>query len=114
MKIKGSKFFTKFDLEKGFYQLEIAEQDKWKTAFSTPFGKFEFNRIPFGLTNAQKFFNAVITRILQSVPNAIVFIDDILVYDKDESSHLRSIKKVLSLLQESNVILNLEKIRNYD
>ena len=75
MKIKGNKFFTKFDLEKGFYQLEIDENDRHKTAFTCPFGKFQFNRVPFGLKNAPKFFNAIIARILYDFENVIVFID---------------------------------------
>ena len=109
MKIKGNKFFTKFDLEKGFYQLEIEENHKHKTAFTCPFGKFQFNRVPFGLKNAPKFFNAIIARILYDFENVIVFIDDILIFDKDLQSHLNSLEKIIILLAEHNVVINHDK-----
>ncbi|KRH94500.1 transposable element [Pseudoloma neurophilia] len=46
-KIKGAKVFSKLDLEKGSYQIEISALDRHKTAFTRPFGKYEFNRVPF-------------------------------------------------------------------
>ena len=89
--------------------MEIREEDKYKTAFNTPFGKFEFNRTPFGLTNAPKYFNAIITKILYKFTNVIVFIDDILIYDHTANDHLQSIKNVISVLQQHNIILNIQK-----
>ena len=77
LKLKGRKFFSKIDLEKGFYQLEIAEEDRHKTAFTTPFGKFQFNRAPFGLMNTPKFFNAMISEFLYNMDNVTVFIGNI-------------------------------------
>ena len=64
IKIKGKRIFSKIDLERGFYQISIKKEDRFKTAFITPFGKFQFNRVPFGLTNASKYFNSLISKIL--------------------------------------------------
>jgi len=108
-KLRGNTFFSKIDLEKGFYQLSIAKEDRYKTAFATPFGKFEFNRMPFGLTNAPKVFNNIIYKTLSVLKNIIVFVDDILIYNNNYDDHLRQIKRVLELLSNENIIINFEK-----
>lgn len=109
VKLKGNKIFSKIDLQKGFYQIEIAEKNKHKTALTTPFGKYEFNRLPFGLKNAPKFFNNVISKILKDFDNVIVFIDDILVASQNETEHLEVLEKIFKILAENNVIINFSK-----
>lgn len=107
--IRAKKIFSKIDLQKGFYQVEIKESDKQKTAFTCPFGKYEFNRLPFGLKNAPKFFNNEISKILRRFNNVIVFIDDILVYDGTLDEHIYSLRQIFRKLSEYNIIVNFEK-----
>ncbi|KRH92505.1 transposable element [Pseudoloma neurophilia] len=95
-KLKGSNIFSQIELEQGFYQIEISDTDRHKTAFTTPFGKFEYNRVPFGLRNAPKFFNAVISQILMDNPNVIVFIDDILIFSHSEQEHTSKSPRITS------------------
>jgi len=103
------KFFTKIDLEKGFYQIPIAPDDTHKTAFCTPFGKYVFNRISMGLVNAPKYFHSKIAEVLSDVNGASVFVDDILLYTQDYESHLILLKNVLNKFVENNIIINIDK-----
>lgn len=105
----GMKFFSKIDLRKGFYQIELEESDKHKTAFSTVFGKFEFNRLPFGMINAPKFFHNVIVNILSDVEGVIVFVDDILLFSKTQEEHIRLLKEILERLKCNNIVINTKK-----
>ncbi|KAM0735323.1 Retrovirus-related Pol polyprotein from transposon 17.6 [Formica fusca] len=78
----NAKYFTTLDLASGYHQIPVAENDKCKTAFSTPYGHYEFNRMPFGLKNApatfQRLMNSVLTG-LQGI-KCLVYLDDIVIY----------------------------------
>ena len=107
----GAKYFTTLDLASGYHQVAMADSDKAKTAFTCPFGLYEYSRMPFGLCNApatfQRLMNAsmhdFIFRIL------LVYLDDLLVYDGTFESHLKSLEKVFLRLQQIGVRLNPEK-----
>lgn len=83
-KFVGCKYFTKFDLAKGYYQIQVEESDRSKSAFDTPFGKYEFNRIPLGLLIPPKCFHNIIAR---AIKGKTVFLDDIIVFSKTENEH---------------------------
>lgn len=76
LKIKGSKVFSKLELKRGFYKLKNLRSDRLERAFTTPFGKYQFNRVPFGLKKSLKYFHSVTSKILSEFPNVIVFVDD--------------------------------------
>ena len=82
--LHGSSYFTTIDLFSGYCQIEIAESDKFKTAFTSEFGHFEFNRMPFGLSNAPSTFQRLMENVLRSVivKFVLVYINDIIVYSK--------------------------------
>ncbi|KRH94585.1 pol polyprotein, partial [Pseudoloma neurophilia] len=108
-RLKGNKVFSKIDLEKGFYQIEIAESDKFKTAFTCPLGKYEFHRLPFGMSNAPKFFNNMISRYLSEFENVVIFVDDILIYEKSPRKHIKSLQQIFKKLAQFNIIVNFDK-----
>lgn len=108
-RLLGMNHFSKIDLLKGFYQVEINEKDKHKTAFSTIYGKYEFNRLPFGMVNAPKFFNNLIANVLSEIDNVLIFVDDILIFSETEEEHYILLKRVLNKLAENNIIMNLNK-----
>jgi len=107
----GSTVFTALDLAQGYHQLRVKEDDIHKTAFKTQFGLFEFCVMPFGLTNAPATFQRVMTHISKPHVNSFVFVylDDILIFSRNEDEHLKHLEKVFSLLEQNDFRLRLDK-----
>ncbi|KAK3560250.1 hypothetical protein QTP86_004006 [Hemibagrus guttatus] len=80
--LRGARFFTKLDLRSAYNLVRIQEEDKWKTAFHTTHGHYEYLVMPFGLTNAPVVFQSLINEVFQDILGkwVIAYIDDILVY----------------------------------
>ncbi|GJS59333.1 putative reverse transcriptase domain-containing protein [Tanacetum coccineum] len=99
--LQGSSVYSKIDLRSGYHQLCIKEEDIPITAFRTRYGHFEFQVMPFGLTNVPAVFMDLMNRVCKPYLDkfVIVFIDDILVYSKDEEEHEKHLKNILELLR---------------
>ena len=80
--------FSKFDMESGFWQVQIREFDRYKTTFTTPFGHYKWNVMPFGLKNAPSEFQNIMNEIFNPFSNHyIVYIDDVLIYSESIDQH---------------------------
>ena len=79
-RVGQSNMISKLDLAKGFHQIPVKEQDKDKTTFVSPVGKFKCQRMPFGLRNAPAVFQQMIERALEGCDFAKAYIDDIIVF----------------------------------
>ena len=110
-KLKNAKYFSKMDLLSGFHQVRMAEEDKHKTAFTSPFGTFAFEVMPLGLKNASKTFQRMVEYVLreQIGVSVIVFIDDILVFSDTLEEHEKHIRMVLERLKEEKLYLKPKK-----
>ncbi|TQD86597.1 hypothetical protein C1H46_027863 [Malus baccata] len=109
--LKGACVFSKIDLRSGYYQLKIKDEDVHKSAFRTRYGHYEFLVMPFGLTNAPAAFMRLMNEVFQEYLDrfVIVFIDDILVYSKSESDHIRHLNLVLRKLREHQLYAKFSK-----
>lgn len=107
----GSAVFSTLDLRSGYWQVPVAEHDRAKTAFVCHRGQFEFNRVPFGLTNAPAVFQRVMTQVLQPVIGkcALVYIDDIIIYSTNRKQHEEDLRQVLDLLHQAGITLKRTK-----
>ncbi|KAG0440265.1 Retrovirus-related Pol polyprotein from transposon opus [Dictyocoela muelleri] len=85
--LHGKTVFTKLDLNQGFYQIRIKEDDVYKTGFSVLVKTYVFKRMPFGLTNAPYTFQVALGKILNDLPNTFSYIDDILIASDDIKAH---------------------------
>ena len=97
-------YLSKLDLTKGFYQIPLEAHDRDKTSFCTPWGKFRFTRMPFGLQNAPATFQRMMHDVLRGQEeHAASYIDDILVYSLNWEEHIAHIKAVLEALRQSGL-----------
>ncbi|UYV70775.1 K02A2.6-like, partial [Cordylochernes scorpioides] len=115
--LQGSRYFTAIDLRSGYWQVEIEEQDKKKTAFTTSHGLYEFNVMPFGLCNAPATFERIMDNVLKNIKwkFCLCYLDDVVIYSPDFTTHLGRIEAVLKCFRESNLRLNGKKkfIKNF-
>ena len=105
-RLHGSKVFTKLDLAKGYYQVPISTADIPKTAVITPFGLFDWLRMPFGLRNNGCTFHQLMDKISQCLLYCSVYVDDVLIYSPDLVSHLEHVRSVLDLLRLHELSIN--------
>lgn len=106
-----TKFFSKMDLESGFHQILIQENDIEKTAFSVNGAKYEFTRMPFGLRNAPSIFQRAIDDVLRPFMGkfAYVYMDDIIIFSKTEEEHLEHLTQIIQSLTEAHMRISSEK-----
>ncbi|GJR93340.1 putative reverse transcriptase domain-containing protein [Tanacetum coccineum] len=113
--LQGSNIYLKIELRSGYHQLRVREDDIPKIAFRTRYGHYEFQVIPFGLTNAPAVFMDLMNRVCKPYLDkfVIVFIDDCLIYSRDEKEHEEHLKTILELLKKeelSNIHVDPTKI----
>jgi hypothetical protein len=103
--------FSTLDLAQAFLQTELDPRTKHKTAFITHHGVFEYNRLPYGLSNSPATFNAVMTQVLRDFlyVHVIIYCDDILLFSNNITSHKEQLQKVFDKLREANLKLRPEK-----
>jgi len=106
-----AQFFTTLDLKSGFHQIELAERDREKTAFSVNNGKYEFCRLPFGLKNAPSIFQRAIDDVLreQIGKTCYVYVDDVIIFSETKENHIKDIDWVLKSLYDAGMRISQEK-----
>ena len=109
--LNGCSYFTKMDLRDAYHRLRIRKGDEWKTAFRSRYGHYEYMVMPFGLANAPATFQAYINKALSGIVDVfcVVYLDDILVFSKDRTSHVEHVKEVLRRLRKHDLYANLKK-----
>ncbi len=108
-RLHGCSVFSKLDLRKGYYQVPVRAEDIPKTAVITPFGLWEFLRMPFGLKNAGQSFQRLMDRLMVGLDFVFVYLDDILIASPDQQTHLQHLRLVLERLREGGLLLNMDK-----
>ncbi|UYV72103.1 hypothetical protein LAZ67_9001818 [Cordylochernes scorpioides] len=111
--LQGSTHFSAIDLRSGYWQVEVEERDKEKTAFTTAHGLYEFNVMPFGLCNASATFERNMENMLGNLrwQICLCYLDDVIIYSPDFPTHLKRLEAVFRCFRESNLRLNDKKCR---
>ena len=113
--VGGAKIFSKLDLQSGYHQVRMKDEEIKKTTFWTRYGHYEFVVIPFGLTNAPATFMCLMNSIFSQYFDKfmVVFIDDILVYSRTEEEHNEHLRIVLQTLRKNKLYTKFDKCDFY-
>ena len=109
--LTGSKWFSVLDLRSGYYQVEMSEADKEKTAFICPLGFFQFERMPQGITGAPATFQRLMEKAVgdMNLLQVLVYLDDLIVFGRTLEEHEERLLKVLDRLEECGLKLSIDK-----
>ncbi len=109
-KVGKAQFLTKIDLTKGFWQIPLDEKSRDIAAFVTPFGRYSWNFMPFGLKGSPSTFERCMCKALKGYEDFVgIYLDDILIFSMCWSDHVKHVGVVLSRLSECGFTLKLNK-----
>ena len=107
--LNGAKYFSTLDLRAGYHHIGLTTDSIPKRAFTSPFGKYEYVKVPFGLAQAPAYFQELMTGVLKDLLFAMAYLDDIIIYSSTPEEHLQHIKTVFKKLCHAKLSMKLSK-----
>ena len=107
--LNGAKYFSTLDLRAGYHHIGLTTDSIPKTAFTSPFGEYEYVKVPFGLAQAPAYFQELMTGVLKDLPFAMAYLDDLIIYSSTPEEHLQHIKTVFKKLCHAKLSMKLSK-----
>ena len=108
-KLNGALYFTKLDLRAGYHHIPLDKPSIPKMTFNSPFRKYEYVKVPFGLAQAPAYFQELMTDILKDFNFTIAYLDNIMIFSKTLQEHLSHIRKVFEKLQSAKLSMKMSK-----
>ena len=105
----GAKIFSKLDANSGFHQIPLDKQSTLLTTFITPFGRFCYNRLPFGISSAPEYYQRMMSQVLDGLPGVACLMDDVIIFGTTLEEHDLRLKSTLQRLQTAGITLNTSK-----
>ncbi len=107
--LSGATRFSKLDANSGFWQIPLTEQSRELTTFLTPYGRYWFNRLPFGIASAPEHFQRQMEAILAGHNGVLCHMDDLLIFGRDQQEHDARLDAALQSIRAAEVTLNRAK-----
>ena len=108
-KIGNSKFYSKLDLTSGYWQVKLDYESSLLTTFNTPFGRYRFTRMPFGIKSAQEVFQKKFDEVCENLEGCFKIVDDVIISGKSKQEHDQNLMAFLQHCREKNIRINREK-----
>ena len=108
-KFGNAKVFSKLDASTGFWQKKLDEESSYLTTFATPFGRYRYLRLPYGISSAPEVYHRSVKDMFGGIPNVDTSMDDIIIATEDAKTHLDTVKMVLDTARRNNLKLNKDK-----
>ena len=108
-RVGAAKFISTLDLSRGYWQIPLAQEAQPKTAFTTPFGLFEFLVMPFGLHGAPATFQRCMDAVLRGLSFVAAYLDDVVIYSDSWSDHLQHLRSVFIRLRSAGLTAKPKK-----
>ncbi|XP_075749317.1 uncharacterized protein LOC142814443 [Rhipicephalus microplus] len=107
--LAGAQYFSRLDANSGFHQIPLDEATSRICTFATPFGRYRFLRLPFGISSASEVFQKTLTEMFEGLPGVRVYVDDVLIWDDSKEEHDERVIAVLRRVQEEGLTFNPAK-----
>ena len=107
--LNGTKYFSTLDLRAGYHHIGLTTDSIPKTAFTSPFGKYEYVKVPFGLAQATTYIQELMMGVLKDLPFAMAYLDNIIIYSSTPEEHLEHIRTVFEKLRDAKLSMKLSK-----
>jgi len=108
-KLGNGNFFTVLDANSGFYQIPLSPKAKMLTTFLSPFGRFAFNRLPFGLSS--ELYCKIVSQVLEGLNGVVCHMDDVCIWGESQEEHDSRVRAVLRRMVHAGMTLNVEKCK---
>ena len=108
-KLAGAKIFSKLDARHGYWSVSLDDESSLKTTFNSPFGRFCFTRLPFGLNLSQDVFQERMDNILEHCTGTMSIADDVGVFGKDEAEHDANLHNLMKTARRHGLVFNIDK-----
>ena len=105
-KLSNARYFTRLDANSGFCQISLDSESQLLTTFITPYGRFCFHRLCFGISSAPEIFQSTMNKILEGVPGAICHMDDVFIHGTTMEEHDQRVEEVMERIKRSGMTLN--------
>ena len=114
-RLNFAKILSKFDMKSRFWQIQIQESNRYKTAFTLPFRKYEWNVMPFGLKKAPSEFQKIMNGILNPYSKfIIVYIDDFLIFSRNIDQHFKDLETFIHIIEQNSLAVSKSKINLFE